>query len=77
MTLAQAFHSGREEVTLGEAAGRTAADFINLYPPGIPLAAPGEMLGEALIQRIIKSRKTGLPVQGVSEDGKVAVVAAR
>ena len=77
MTLAKAFHSGREEVPLGEADGRVAADFINLYPPGIPLAAPGEMIGEALIQRIIKSLTIGLRVQGVSDDGKVAVVAAR
>lgn len=74
MTLAQAFYSRSENVSLDEAAGRTSADFINLYPPGIPLAAPGEVLDDTTIQRIIVNRRIGLHVQGLSDTGQVSVV---
>ncbi len=74
MTLAQAFHGRREEVLLDEAAGRISAEFLNLYPPGIPLMAPGEIINETVIRRITGSRRMGLQVQGLSESGRVAVV---
>lgn len=74
MTPAQAFHSAREEVFLQDAVGRTAADFINLYPPGIPLVVPGETVNEAAAWRVSRSLKTGLQVQGVSRSGRVSVV---
>lgn len=74
MTPAQAFHSGREEVPIDDAVGRVSADFINLYPPGIPLAAPGEVIDEAVMRQMIESCRAGLTVQGLSKTGRVSVV---
>ncbi len=74
MTPAQAFHSEQEEVLLQEAADRIAADFINLYPPGIPLVVPGELIEEAMVKQIGESLQSGLNVQGVSEAGRILVV---
>lgn len=74
MTLAQAFHSGHEEVLLREAAGRISADFINLYPPGIPLAVPGEILTRALLDEIEMCLKKGFTVHGVSSAGGIRVI---
>lgn len=74
MTLAQAFHSGHEEVLLREAAGRISADFINLYPPGIPLAVPGEKLTQALLDEIEMCLKKGFTVHGVSSAGGIRVI---
>ncbi len=74
MTLAQAFHSEHEEVLAWEAAGRISADFINLYPPGIPLAAPGERLSQALLDSIAENLKKGFTVHGVSPAGRISVV---
>ncbi|MDE6212210.1 MAG: aminotransferase class V-fold PLP-dependent enzyme [Lachnospiraceae bacterium] len=73
-SMAAAFHSPREEISLREAAGRIAADFLMLYPPGIPLAAPGEVLDEELIQKIENSREKGLSLRGVSSEGRIPVV---
>lgn len=73
MTPAQAFHSAGREVLLQDAAGNIAAGFINLYPPGVPLVVPGEVIDQALIKRIHESMKMGLQVQGVSGTGKVNV----
>lgn len=74
MTLAQAFHSGREEVLPEEAAGRISADFISLYPPGIPLAAPGERLTQTLLEDIAEYVRKGFTVQGLSPAGRIGVV---
>lgn len=56
---------------LEDAAGFAGADYIYLYPPGIPLLVPGEVFTEELISQIKKSLKAGLEVKGVSETGCV------
>lgn len=72
--IARAYLGGRREVPLEESVGKVAADFINLYPPGIPLVAPGEIVDKEMAAWIQKSMQTGLEVQGVTAEGKVAVV---
>ena len=64
--------SGRE-VLLSEATGETVGDFINLYPPGIPLLVPGEVIDISLTQQIQEYKRLGLQVQGVSEAGTVII----
>lgn len=74
MTPAQAFDKQEESVLLEEAVGRIAADFVNLYPPGIPILVPGEVMSENLLGQIRESARCGLQVQGVRSEGKIAVV---
>lgn len=76
-TAAEAYLGKREEVPLDGAAGRVAADFINLYPPGIPLIVPGEVVSEALTEEIRRYMCAGLNVQGVTAEGKIAVTPVR
>jgi len=73
MCPAQACEWPREKVPLTAAAGRIAADFINLYPPGIPLLVPGEVISESLLVQMRESIRMGLRVQGVDE-GAVSVL---
>lgn len=73
MTPAQAFHSPQEELPFMESAGRTAADFIVPYPPGIPLLAPGEVISEDLLKEIQGSIEAGLQVYGIRETGSIPV----
>ena len=49
---------------LQEAAGKVAAGTVFLYPPGIPMIVPGEVITEALIQNITKCKEIGLLVEG-------------
>lgn len=77
MTAARAYLGKREEVPLAGAVGRVAADFINLYPPGIPLIVPGEAVSEGLIGEIRRYMRAGLTVQGVTAEGKIAATAIR
>lgn len=54
--------------------GRVAADYIYLYPPGIPLVTPGEVITERVIAVILRWLENGLHVSGVQKDQTVRVV---
>ena len=49
---------------LQEGAGKVAAGTVFLYPPGIPMIVPGEVITESLIQNITKCKEIGLLVEG-------------
>jgi len=60
-------------IPLKDAAGRVCAASIIPYPPGIPLACPGEILTEEVTVYIAKLRSMGEKVIGVSENGEILV----
>jgi arginine decarboxylase len=59
-----AFYAQTESVPLAEADGRIMAEFIMVYPPGIPILLPGEVISRENIDYIIEHIQVGLPVQG-------------
>ena len=63
----------RESVKLDDACGRVCASSIIPYPPGIPIACPGEVLDEEVIMYISARREANEKVIGVDKDGKVLV----
>lgn len=66
--LAEAWdHECREEL-LPACIGRRAGTFIRLFPPGIPIVVPGEVLTEKIVFQITKYLQEGLPVQGVRRE---------
>lgn len=55
-----------------ECEGRWAAEFINLYPPGIPAAVPGEKISKELIRWILDCLAGKMSVQGIKQcDGRI------
>ena len=67
MPLYKAWDLDTEAVELERAMGRIAGDFVNLYPPGIPMIVPGEVIDERLIDQIKGCIAMGLNVQGISD----------
>lgn len=59
-----AFYADTEIVPFKEAAGRIIAEFIMVYPPGIPILLPGEVISQENIDYIVDHIEVGLPVQG-------------
>jgi lysine decarboxylase len=59
-----AFYSETEVVPFEKSAGRITAEFIMVYPPGIPIFTPGEIITEENLAYISKTLEVGLPVQG-------------
>ena len=64
--LFQAWDMEWEEIPLCHAVGRKIGEFVNLYPPGVPLLVPGETLLEGHVTQLMTYLKQGLTVQGVS-----------
>lgn len=73
MTIAQAYEEEAEEIYLSEAEERVAAEFINLYPPGIPLVVPGERLDCRIIDKITQYDKRQMNIQGMT-DKRIRVI---
>lgn len=71
-----AFYAETEEVPMVEAEGRVSAESIMVYPPGIPIFLPGEILSRENLEYIQDCIEAGLPVQGTEDPAiqKVKVV---
>lgn len=63
-----AFYAETEVIPFLESAGRISAESIMVYPPGIPIFIPGEIITEENIAYIQKNIKNGLPVQGLQDE---------
>lgn len=69
----EAFYAETEKIPLIEASGRVIAESIMVYPPGIPVFLPGEIITDENIEYICRCMEAGLPVQG-SEDPELKLV---
>lgn len=63
-----AWDSPKKLCPLASSAGSVSADYIYLYPPGIPLIVPGEVFTEKLIMQIKENLLAGLEVKGIFGD---------
>jgi arginine decarboxylase len=59
-----AFYGDTETIPFKESAGRIIAEFIYVYPPGIPILLPGEVISQRNIDYIREHVEVGLPVKG-------------
>ena len=66
----EAMHCHTLLLPLWESIGKISAEFLMVYPPGIPLLCPGELISEELVLYIETQREAGLWIQG-TEDPEV------
>lgn len=64
MSPRDAFYAETETVSIWDAIGRTIAEMIMVYPPGIPILLPGEIVTQHNVDYIEENLRAGLPVQG-------------
>lgn len=67
MGIARAWDAPKEWVLLKDAEGKTAGEYVNLYPPGSPITVPGEIFTKDILTEIADYRQQGFHVQGVKE----------
>ena len=65
----QAQEMPAEEVLLSACSGRAAAEYVYLYPPGIPCLVPGEVITDEMVQKILRYEKMGFSVHGLKNNG--------
>lgn len=68
LTPRDAFYSDTEVVPFEESEGRIIAEFVMVYPPGIPIFIPGEIITAENLRYIKMNIDVGLPVQGPEDD---------
>ncbi len=73
LPLAAAWDRTTERVALEESVGRYVGEFVNRYPPGVPLLVPGERITEPMCRTIRKSVEQGLTVQGIELEGEKGI----
>ena len=76
LSISEALEKNCDTVPLADAIGCVSQEYIYLYPPGIPMIAPGEVLSEKLADNIRQCQKQGLAVEGLvdKENKKIRVV---
>lgn len=66
MQIYQVMDFSSREVSFDEAVGKMSADYIFLYPPGIPMIVPGEIISRGLIENIRECIWLGLHIEGLA-----------
>lgn len=69
MTIADAKESTLTEISIKDAAGYVCGEYIYIYPPGIPLVVPGEVLSKSVLKEIEKAMKLKLNIKGLIDKG--------
>lgn len=62
-----AYFGAVADVPLAEAAGRVAAEMLTPYPPGIPVALPGERLNSAVLDYLAGGIRAGMYVPDAAD----------
>ena len=65
----RAFFAAVETVPLSEAIGRTCAERVAPYPPGIPVLAPGELLTAETLAALGQARSAGVRIAYAADAG--------
>ena len=67
MSMGEAMEEKMASVGLEDSAGCISGEFVYIYPPGIPIVAPGEWISRPILEVILEYRDKGLPVQGPAD----------
>ncbi len=66
--ISQAMDGETEPVALTESCGSISGEYIYIYPPGIPIVAPGEEISRDVLDLVLDYMRQGLPVQGPEDE---------
>ncbi len=72
-TIADAFYAEKEYLPFSAAEERISSEYLYLYPPGIPLLAPGERIDRALIEKVDALERQGFELYGRRVEGTFPV----
>lgn len=73
-TILDSLYSETEEVEVSLSIGKISAEYIWVYPPGIPIITPGEKITEDTVNIIQTAINCNLNLQKGSSDNKISVV---
>jgi arginine decarboxylase len=69
-----AYHAPKKYMKFSDAVDEISAECVMIYPPGIPLVIPGEIISEDLIEAMEFYAESGSVILGDQDDGTVKVI---
>ncbi len=70
----KAFFSEHEYLNLVDAVGKVSSEIVTVYPPGIPVLIPGEMITQEVIDYIKVMADLGATIDGLNESNTLVGV---
>ena len=67
-TISQAMDGETRWAALADSCGCISGEYIYIYPPGIPIVAPGEEISREVLDLVFDYMRQGLPVQGMEDN---------
>ena len=65
--ICEAMDADTERTAFQDTVGKVSAEFVYLYPPGIPIITPGEVFTDVIVEKIVAYKAAGLLVQGPAD----------
>jgi arginine decarboxylase len=65
MSCEEALNAPARSIALKDSKGFISAEYVYLYPPGIPLLVPGEEVTEGLLSKVEAYKRKGLAIRGL------------
>jgi arginine decarboxylase len=62
-----AFFGRTEQVPIEQAVGRVVSEMLTPYPPGIPVALPGERLNDAVVDYLRTGLEAGMVIPDATD----------
>lgn len=75
-SIAEAVEGAQEQLPIQRSVGRISSGYLYLYPPGVPVVAPGDFITKEVVALILHYEQSGLKVHGwdSEKDHKISVV---
>ena len=67
LRIGEAAEAGKKSMLLAKSEGSISAEFVYLYPPGIPLLVPGERISGELLEKLLQYRANGFALEGMAD----------
>ena len=67
------FEDNTEHIPVELSEGRISAGFVAIYPPGIPVAVPGQKISAEAVDRLLGAKKEDLEITGL-DNGEISVL---
>ena len=73
VTPREAWFAENKRLFLAGARGKISAEWIAVYPPGIPVICPGEIITSEVIDYLLQVKAMGLHTQGIEDTSLTTV----
>jgi lysine decarboxylase len=70
----EAYHAPKKIVPLNQAVDEIAAESIMIYPPGIPIVIPGEIIGQDILDDLEFYQRSGSVILSDTEGGYIKII---